>query len=148
MVLQRKPLPIPTGDGDAGSLGEHLLSLGPGKLPVWTREAHWVVEHHTATDTLTRRESGSLHTNLGATGTIVLNLPTAAVKGDCFWFYIMAAQAIQIEPGASGAHYINAAKQVDGKYITSATISDWVLVVADGNADWIVFEGGTWTVET
>ena len=148
MVQQRKPLAIPTGDADAGTQGEHLLSLGPGKLPVWSKEAHWDTQHKTAIYTLTRRESGSLRTNLGATGTVTLTLPSDAVKGDVFWIHVLAAYDLRVDPGDSGAFYINGAKQADSKYIVSASINDWVLAVADGSADWTVFKSGTWQVES
>lgn len=147
MTTIRAPLKFEVQASEPGREGQALISRGVGKALLWSHRKHMEVEHHTATDTLSRRESGSLHTNLGATGTIVLNLPTDSVAGDYFWVHVLAAQAIQVEPGSGGAHYINGAKQTDGKYITSSTINDWVLVVADGNLDWIVFEGGTWTVE-
>jgi len=49
------------------------------------------VEDHTASDTLTEHESDSVHTNLGATGTITLTLPTVAKVGIVFTFAVQAA---------------------------------------------------------
>lgn len=55
------------------------------------------VEAHTALDTLTASETGTVHTNTGASGTFALTLPPATV-GLQFYFAIGAAQILQIEP--------------------------------------------------
>lgn len=107
------------------------------------------VEHHTAADTLLTSESGSVHTNLGASGAIKLTLPQDASVGCWFQFVVMAANELQIEPGAAGGIYINGAKQTDDMYIGADDEAESVMLVADGNGDWIaVATVGTWTVET
>jgi len=106
------------------------------------------IEHHTADDTLARAESGSAHTNLGEDGEMTLTLPQDAIAGDCFYFVVMTAQQLRIDPGAAGAVYINGAKQTDDKYIWADDEGESVMLIADGNGDWIaLFATGTWGVE-
>ena len=106
------------------------------------------IEHHTAGDTLTKEETGSVHTNLGAGGAVTMILPQDAAAGCLFWFGVMAAQELRIDPGAAGAIYINGAKQTDDMYITADDEGESVMLVADGNGDWVsLFTTGTWTVE-
>jgi len=107
-----------------------------------------VIEHHTASDTLTRAETGSIHTNLGAGGAVALTLPQDAVAGDWFQFVVMAAFELRIDPGAAGAVYISGAKQTDNKYVWADDEGESVMLVADGNGDWIaLFATGVWGVE-
>ena len=107
-----------------------------------------IIEHHTASDTLLKEESHSVHTNLGATGAIVLTLPQDAFTGCSFSFVVMAAQELRVDPGAAGAVYIGGAKQTDNKYITANDEAESVELIADGNGDWIALSTtGTWTVE-
>ena len=106
------------------------------------------IEHHTASDTLATTETGSVHTNLGAGAAIVLTLPQDAAAGCLFWFAVMVAQELRIGPGAAGAIYINGAKQTDNKYISANDEGESIMLVCDGNGDWIsLFATGTWTVE-
>lgn len=108
----------------------------------------FVIEHHTTDDTLTRIESGSVHTNLGAGGTVTLTLPQDANVGHYFHFGVMAAQALRIDPGAAGAIYISGAKQTDDKYIWADDEAESVMLVHDGNGDWVaLYASGTWGVE-
>lgn len=117
-------------------------------LIVVSREPENVIEHHTAADTLTKEEAGSVHTNLGAAGAILITLPQDAVAGDQFHFNVMTAQELRIDPGAAGAVYINGAKQTDDKYISADDEGEHVTLTADGNGDWIAGPtNGTWSVE-
>ena len=107
------------------------------------------IEHHTADDTLTTAETMSVHTNLGEDGAVTLTLPQDAAAGCCFWFAVMYADELRIDPGAAGAIYINGAKQTDNMYISADDEGESVMLVCDGNGDWIaLFATGTWTVET
>lgn len=107
-----------------------------------------VIEHHTASDTLTKEESNSVHTNLGATAAVTLTLPQDAPIGCNFTFVVMAAYALRIDPGAAGAVYIGGAKQTDDKYVWADDEAESVELIADGNGDWIaVGTVGTWGVE-
>ena len=106
------------------------------------------LEHHTASDTLTKEETHSFHTNLGAGGTITLTLPQDAVTGTHFYFVVMAAQALRVDPGAAGGIYIGGAKQTDDKYISADDEAESVLLICTGSNDWVaLFTTGTWSVE-
>jgi len=106
-----------------------------------------IIEHHTASDTLTKYETGSMHTNLGAGAAILLKLPQDALAGTRFEFAIMNDQQLRIDPGAAGSIYINGAKQADDAYIVADDEAESVILTADGNGDWIASSVvGTWTV--
>jgi len=97
-----------------------------------------VIEHHTTDDALTAAESGSVHTNLGAAGTVTFTLPQTGVSaGTAFTFACMADQALRVDPGAAGAVYIKGVKQADDKYVQISDIGDFMTLVADGNGDWV-----------
>jgi len=105
------------------------------------------VEAHTASDTLTAAESGTVHTNLGAGAAVTLTLPQTPAAGTFFDFVVMAAQELRVDPGAGGGIYINGAKQADDSYITANDEAESVRLVCDGNGDWVaVGMVGTWTV--
>ena len=107
------------------------------------------IEHHTSDDTLTTTETGSIHTNLGEDSAVTLTLPQDAAAGCLFWFAVMYADELRIDPGAAGAIYINGAKQTDDMYISANDEGESVMLVCDGNHDWIaLFATGTWSVET
>lgn len=102
-------------------------------------------EHHTANDTLTVKETGSTHTNLGASGTVTLTLPQNAVKGNRYTFAVMAAQVLQIDPGSAGAIYLGNQKLSDDAAVGSGVIGNVITLEADGNGDWVaVAQYGDW----
>jgi len=104
------------------------------------------VEAHIADDTLTVAESGSVHSNLGATGTVTLTLPVAAAEGTEFSFAVQAAQELRVDPGAAAIR--DDSGQTDDKYKSANTIGAALTLVADGNGDWAtVAKHGTWTQE-
>lgn len=113
------------------------------------RGAYLDYEAFTAADTLTTAESGKVCSNLGAGGAVLLTLPQDATVGCRFHFTVMAAQELRITPGAAGAIYINGAKQTDNKYISADDEAESVMLICDGNGDWVaLFAVGTWTVQT
>lgn len=125
---------------------------GDGSVIEVLREAYPVqtvtIEHHTADDTLTAEESGSVHTNLGASGAITFTLPQSVGAGVVFRFNAMAAQELRVDPGAAGAIYISGAKQTDNKYISFDDEAECVVLTSDGNGDWIAGPtNGTISVE-
>jgi len=133
----------------AGTVGQHLITGGAAANPSWSNRLHMTIEHHTSDDTLARAESGSVHTNLGEDSEMTLTLPQDAIAGDCFYFVVMTAQELRIDPGAAGGIYINGAKQTDNLYIVADDEGESVMLIADGNGDWIaLFATGTWSVET
>ena len=95
------------------------------------------LEHHAANFTLTAAHTGTVHTNLGASGTITATLPASPPTGTEFKFVCMADQALHMAPGTAGGIYIKGAKQADNKYVSVTDIGDFVHLVADGNGDWV-----------
>jgi hypothetical protein len=105
------------------------------------------IEAHTADDTLTEAESGSVRSNFGATGTVTLTLPASASAGVVFTFAVQAAYELRIDPGAATIR--DDSGQTAGKYKSANTIGACLSLVADSNGDWVtIAKNGTWTEET
>jgi hypothetical protein len=104
------------------------------------------VEHHTANFTLTADDSGTIHTNKGASGGIVAQLPAVA-DGLEFLFVLRAAQTLQIEPNGTDTISLpsTGVPETAGDYIVADAIGESVrLIGVDGN--WTAFgHNGTWT---
>jgi hypothetical protein len=106
-----------------------------------------IVEAHTGNDTLTAAESGSVHTNLGATGIVTLTLPASAPAGTVFTFAVQAAQQLRIEPGAATIR--DDSGQTAGKYKVADAVGESLTLAADSNGNWVtIAKNGTWTEET
>jgi len=104
------------------------------------------IEAHTANDTLTAVESGSIHTNLGATGAVTLTLPASAPQGTGFGFAVQAAQELRIDPGTATIR--DDSGQTADKYKLADAIGECLRLVADSNGDWVtIAKNGTWTEE-
>jgi len=104
------------------------------------------IESHTADDALLESESGSVHSNLAAAGTVTLTLPAAAVAGTKFTFACQAAQEFRVDPGTAAIRDNNG--QTADKYKYTSTIGACISLVADENGDWItVGKNGTWMEE-
>lgn len=104
-------------------------------------------QHHTASDTLKKGESGTIHTTVGASGTVVLTLPPATL-GLEFFFYVGEAQALQIEP-ASG-EFISlpstGVPEAANDYITADLEGESVHLMCCEAGKWAVMGfTGTWT---
>jgi hypothetical protein len=105
------------------------------------------IEAHTCDDTLSESESGSVHSNLGATGVVTLTLPASASAGTTFTFAVQAAQDLRIEPGAAAIR--DDSGQAADKYKSANTIGAAITMSADSNGDWAtIAKNGTWTEET
>jgi hypothetical protein len=105
-----------------------------------------IIEAHTADDTLSEAESGSIHTNLGATAVVTLTLPSAAPEGTTFTFAVQAAQEMRVEPGAATIR--DDSGQASGKYKSADAVGECLTVTADANGDWVtIAKNGTWTEE-
>ncbi len=116
------------------------------------REKYGNAHNLTAATTLKQKDEGGLYTNLGATGTVPVTLPTNAAPGTVFKFRTLAAQAFQIKPGAGNAIHalIGAAygKQADAKYIEGGAVGEHVDLMADSNGDWVATnQSGAWAAE-
>ena len=104
------------------------------------------IEAHTADDTLTMEESGSVHTNFGATATVTLTLPASAPEGTIFNFAVQAVQELRVDPGAAAIR--DDSGQTSGKYKAADAVGECLTFVADSNGDWVtITKYGTWTEE-
>jgi len=104
------------------------------------------IEEHTANDTLLVAETGTVHSNLGATGTITLTLPASAPAGTKFAFAVQANEELRIEPGTAAIR--DFVGQGVGKYKWADAIGECIMLVADSNGDWaVISKYGTWTEE-
>lgn len=104
------------------------------------------VEAHTADDTLSAAESGSVHSNLGAASTVTLTLPAMAPEGTEFIFAVQAAQELRVDPGSAAIR--DDVGQTADKYKSASAIGANLTLVADANGDWAtVAKSGTWTEE-
>jgi hypothetical protein len=104
------------------------------------------IEAHTADDTLTVEESGSVHTNLGSTATVTLTLPPSAPEGTIFTFAVQATQELRVDPDAKAIR--DDSGQTSGKYKLADAVGECLMIVADSNGDWMtVAKNGTWTEE-
>ena len=102
------------------------------------------VEAHTSDDTLAAAESGSVHSNLGATGVVTLTLPASVPAGTVFAFAVQAAQEMRIDPGTAAIR--DDSGQTAGKYKSADGIGECLSLVADSNGDWVtIAKSGTWT---
>jgi len=104
-------------------------------------------EHHTASATLAAAENGTLHTNKGAIGTIALTLP-AAVVGMQFYFAVLAAQILQIEPAAGEVISLpsNGIPEAADDYIAADALRETVHLMCVETGAWAVMGyTGTWT---
>ncbi|HYE20972.1 MAG TPA: hypothetical protein VEA69_21175 [Tepidisphaeraceae bacterium] len=107
------------------------------------------VEAHTADDTLTAAESGSVHTNNGAAGAITLTLP-AAVTGLEFFFGVREAQELRLDPDGTETISLpsNGVPGAAGKYLTANAAGETVHLMCVEDGTWAVMGyTGTWTAE-
>jgi|14_taG_2_1085336.scaffolds.fasta_scaffold02350_3 hypothetical protein len=107
------------------------------------------VFNQTGDKTLKPSQTGSVVTNLGATGAVTVTLPSGRRQGDNFTFVVAAAQELRVDPGDdTDVIYINGAAQTAGKYITADDEAESVTVLFIGDGKWVALGAtGTWTVE-
>jgi len=104
------------------------------------------IEAHTSDDTLTTAESGSVHSNLGATGTVTLTLPASAPAGTVFSFAVQAAYELRIDPGTATIR--DDSGQTADKYKSANAVGECLSLLADSAGDWsTIAKNGTWTEE-
>ncbi|HAP39448.1 MAG TPA: hypothetical protein DCQ94_06790 [Nitrospira sp.] len=107
------------------------------------------VTAHTADATLTAAQSGTVHTTVGATGTVVLTLPPATLGLD-FPFRVGAAQELRLDP--DGTEKISLPSTgvpgAAGKYLTANADGETVHLLCTKAGEWSVIGfTGTWTAE-
>ncbi len=134
---------VTTSGGDITSIVDardhHSISL-PGE------NGQVTIEAHTADDTLTEGESGSVHTNFGATGLVTLTLPANASAGTKFTFCVQEAQGLRVDPGTAAIR--DAVGQTADKYKWADALGECISLVADSNGDWVtVNKYGMWSEE-
>jgi len=104
------------------------------------------IESHTGDDTLEAFESGSLHSNLGATGPVTLTLPSGAEAGTYFTFGVQASEQLRVEPGSSAIRDDSGTSS--GKYKYADSVGACITLTADENGDWVTSgKNGTWSEE-
>jgi hypothetical protein len=104
------------------------------------------IQAHTANDTLTADESGTVHTNLGASTTVTLTLPTPASPGTVFSFAVQATQQLRIDPGTAAIR--DDSGQMADKYKSAGTIGAALTIISDSAGNWAtIAKNGTWSEE-
>jgi hypothetical protein len=137
---------VTTSGGDIESITDCRMGHNVS-IPYEAGGVERAMEAHTSDDTLTAAESGSVHTNLGATGTVTLTLPSSAPAGAAFTFAVQASQELRIDPGATTIR--DDSGQTAGKYKAADAIGECLSLVADSSGDWVtIAKNGTWTEET
>jgi len=135
-----------TSGGDIDSLTDCRTSYN-FVMPYGAGGVKKIIEAHTSDDTLTAVESGSIHTNLAATGTVTLTLPASAPAGTQFSFAVQTAQQLRVDPGSATIR--DDSGQTAGKYKSTNTLGACITLVADSNSDWATTaKNGIWTEET
>jgi len=115
-------------------------------MPYWAGGLKKTIEAHTNNDTLTEAESGSIHSNLGATATVTLTLPSSASAGTVYNFAVQAAQELRIDPGTAAIR--DDSGQTADKYKSANAVGACLKLVADSAGDWVtIAKNGTWTEE-
>ena len=136
---------VTTSSGDIDSISDCRVGHN-FMIPYAAGGIQKTIEAHTSNDTLTLSESGSVHSNLGATGAVTLTLPASATAGTLFTFSVQAAQELRIDPGAAAIR--DDSGQTADKYKSANTIGECITVVADTNGDWVTTsKSGIWTEE-
>lgn len=118
---------------------------------IWTtaKLAPRTNEAHTAGDTLLAAETGTSHTNTGASGTITIILPAATV-GQEFYFGVGAAQELRLDPAGSETISLpsTGVAGAAGKYLVADAIGESVHLMCVIAGTWAVMGyTGTWTAE-
>jgi hypothetical protein len=136
---------VTTSNGDITSIVDardyHNVSL-----PCGAGGVKKIIEAHTADDTLAVAESGGVHTNLGAAGTVTLTLPASAAAGTVLAFAVQVNQELRIDPGTAAIR--DDSGQTADKYKSCSTIGASLTLIADANGDWAtIAKNGTWTEE-
>jgi len=136
---------VTTSGGDITSLIDardyHSISM-----PTSGGSGGTTIEAHTSNDTLAESESQSVHTNLGATGTITLTLPPTAAAGTTFTFAVQTAQQLRVDPGTATIR--DNSGYTPDKYKWADAVGESLTLVADANGDWVtIAKNGTWSEE-
>jgi hypothetical protein len=136
---------VSTSSGDIDSITDCRVGHN-FMVPYESGGVEKTIEAHTGDDTLTEEESGSVHTNLGATSTVALTLPASAAEGTLFVFAVQAAYELRVDPG--NVTIRDDSGQTADKYKVADAIGECITVIADSSGNWAtVAKHGTWTEE-
>ena len=136
---------VATSDGSIESITDCRMGHNI-VMPYAAGGVKQIIEAHTSDDTLTAVESGSVHTNLGATGAVTLTLPASAPGGTVFHFAVQAAQELRVDPVTAAIR--DDSGQTADKYKSADAIGECLSLVADSNGGWATTaKNGTWTEE-
>jgi len=115
-----------------------LSAAGEARVQKMGVSPSGTVVANTATGNITAGNLGKIHTNTGASGTIVLTLPAVAgLTGSHVKIAVTAAYIIQVMPQTGEKIYLNGSG-VATKYLNiAATVGNFVDIVCDGT-DWLV----------
>lgn len=110
-----------------------------------------VLENHTADDTLTTAETGSVHTNYGAGGMKALTLPASAAVGTRFTFKVAEANELRVVVGAvSESFIVNGATSTDDGggdlYVSADDEGEELRIECIAAGVWLCAVIGTWSV--
>jgi len=136
---------VSTSNGDIASITDCRVGHNY-VVPYSSGGISSTLAEHTSDDTLVVAESGSIHTNFGATATVTLTLPSSASEGTIFAFAVQAAQELRVDPAAAAIR--DDSGQTADKYKSANTIGASITLVADSNGDWVtVAKNGSWSEE-
>ena len=136
---------VTTSNGDIDSITDCRVGHN-FVIPYAAGGLKQTIEAHTSDDTLTVVESGSVHSNFGATGTISLTLPASVPEGIIFAFAVQTAQELRIDPNM--AIIRDDSGQTAGKYKAADAVGECLTLVSDSNGDWVtIAKNGTWSEE-
>jgi hypothetical protein len=104
------------------------------------------IQAHTEADGLSAAETGSVHTNTGASGSVALTLPAAAA-GLEYYFYVDAAQPLVITAATGDTIQAGTGSASSaGGTLTADAVGESIHLVAINATEWISFAAvGTWT---
>ena len=136
---------VATSNGDINSITDCRMGHN-FVIPYGAGGIKKTIEAHTTDDILSSEESGTVHTNLGATGVVTLTLPAAPPQGTVFTFAVQEAAELRIDPGTATIR--DDSGQTPDKYKSANTIGASLTIIADANGDWAtIAKNGTWTEE-
>jgi hypothetical protein len=96
---------------------------------------------------LKHEETGSIHTNKGATELVYLSMPSSAQVGINYTFVVTDAFEFQVHPTGSIILFDDTAVG-NNNHIHSSTIGDSVTICADNDGNWMITAmRGTWVHE-
>ena len=136
---------VTTSNGDIDSITDSRTGHNV-VMPYGAGGVKKTIEAHTSDDILTAAESGSVHSNFGATGVVTLTLPASAQAGTIFSFAVQAVQELRIDPGTATIR--DDSGQTADKYKSASAVGACLKLIADSNGDWVtIAKNGTWTEE-